>query len=125
MPSTAENLLGEYVRRHNQSVKTGKFEPLSDLFAEEATIRFEGIPFGPLRGRAAILNGFRQHPPDDELIIDAVPGVPGVPGVRGDDRSAGCEYRWKTQPNAQAGTLRIEIRDRLIASLIITAGEST
>jgi hypothetical protein len=114
MPSTAENLLGEYVRRHNQSVKTGKFEPLSDLFAEEATIRFEGIPFGPLRGRAAILNGFRQHPPDDELIIDA---------VRGDDRSAGCEYRWMKQPDTRAGTMRIAIRDRLIASLIITAGK--
>jgi hypothetical protein len=111
MPSTAETLLDEYVRRHNRGVKTGKFEPLSDLFAQDATVRFEGIAFGPLKGRATILSAFRDHPPDDEIIIDA---------LRGDDRSAGCEYRWKKQLDTQAGTLQIEIRDRLIVRMVIT-----
>ena len=116
MPSTAETLLAEYVRRHNQGVKTGKFEPLADLFADNAIVRFEGIAFGPLQGRAAILTGFRQHPPDDELITDA---------VHGNDRSAGCVYRWKKQPDTQAGTLQIDIDDRLIASMVITAVGTT
>ena len=115
MPSTAENLLRLYVQLHNQGVKTGKFEPLANLFAEDAPVRFEGVAFGPLQGRAAILNAFHEHPPDDELLIDR---------LRGDDRSAKCEYRWKKQPDTLAGTLRIAIVDQLIVRMVITVTES-
>ena len=111
MSASAENLLRLCVQRHNEAVKTGKLDPLASLFAETAIIRFEGIAFGPLRGPAAILNGFQQHPPDDALIIDA---------VASDDRSARCPYRWARDPNAIAGSLEIDVENGLITSLVIS-----
>lgn len=56
-------------RAFNHGVRTGQWEPLVALFAEDAELRFENVPVGPFVGRAAILQAYEEQPPKDEIVL--------------------------------------------------------
>lgn len=105
-------LLRQYVLRHNRGARDGDFGPMLDLFAEDAQMRFEGIAFGPLDGRARIRDAFGAIPPTDELVL-------GDASVTGDGAEA--PYAWRRRPDDRAGTLSLAASAGRISRLVVTA----
>ena len=107
MPNPIE-LLGEYVEAHNHGVRTGDFDALGELLLPTASMRFHGIETGPFDSAAAILQAFRDHPPDDELTIGACRAF--------GPRTVEATYGWERGRGQSAGRLRITAeRDRISA----------
>ncbi len=50
-------------------MRDGEWEPLGELFADDAVLEFEGAGLGPFAGREAIVAAYRARPPDDEVRI--------------------------------------------------------
>ncbi len=67
-----EELLAAYVEAHNEGVRSGDYSALADLLLPTASMRFSGIAAGPFDSAAAILQAFREKPPDDELVAVTV-----------------------------------------------------
>ena len=63
------DLLDEHVARFNEGVRSGDFEPMLELFTEDAELAFEGVPVGPFRGIDAIREAYHERPPDDEIDV--------------------------------------------------------
>jgi steroid delta-isomerase len=108
-------LLRAYVERLNQGVRDGGFESMAELLAGDAELTFKGIPVGPFRGRAAILEAYRTSPPDDtfellEMRDDATGVVEAV-------------YAWSGRPGVAGGSLRATVRDGRIARLLVRYGD--
>jgi ketosteroid isomerase-like protein len=66
---TGLELLAEHVERFNTGVRSGDFAAMVELFADDATLEFEGVPVGPFHGREAIAAAYREQPPDDEIEV--------------------------------------------------------
>jgi steroid Delta-isomerase len=66
---TGEQLLAEHVERFNAGVRSGDFAPMLELFAEDATLEFRGVPVGPFHGRDAVSAAYAAQPPDDEIDV--------------------------------------------------------
>lgn len=97
-------LLEEYVRLHNEGVRSGDFAELCELFDAKAELRFEGIAFGPFRGRSAIARAFAERPPRDEIVV----------------RAEGT-YALASEPGVTCGRIRLEANeDGEIARLVIS-----
>jgi hypothetical protein len=109
---TPRDVLDHYVRRHNDGVRSGDFEPLLELFLPDARIELVGVAFGPFVGKPAIARAFEERPPTDELVIGAV--------REQGDTAVDADYAWKTAPSSTGGTLRLEIRSGSVARLSIT-----
>ena len=62
-------LLERHVRAFNNGVRSGDWEPMLVLFADDAELRFENVPAGPFRGIDAIRTAYREQPPDDEITL--------------------------------------------------------
>lgn len=114
----AENLLTRYVRAHNRGVRSGDFSQLVELFAGHASMSFHGLPrpFGPFDGRDAIAEAFAAHPPDGELVLDA---------IESDGEFVRARYRWRAQPDAPGGRLRLRAHRDRIAELTIYIDQET
>ena len=107
-------LLDGHVERFNRGVRTGDFGPMVDRLTEDATMRFEGAPAGPFEGAAAIAAAYREHPPDDEIVLL---------GWRTDPAGTVIgDYAWASRPAARAGELRLTPRGDRIAELVVTFG---
>jgi RimJ/RimL family protein N-acetyltransferase len=104
-------LLHEYVGAHNEAVRTGEWDGFGSWFVEEAELVFEGVPFGPFRGRAEVEDAYRAHPPDDEVLVLAVVHEPGVVVAR---------YGWRREPSVVAGRILLTPADDRIAKLVVT-----
>ena len=108
-------LLTQHVDRFNRAARSGEWEEMTSYFADDAELRFEGVPAGPFEGREAIARAYREQPPDDEvLILDT--------GQAGDETIAG--YAWAADPERRAGELRLTERDGRIARLVVTFDDS-
>ena len=59
----------EYVEAHNAAVRSGDWDAFSRWFADDAEVRFEGVPVGPFRGREEIRAAYESRPPDDEVEV--------------------------------------------------------
>jgi hypothetical protein len=105
------DLLEQYVRLHNEGVRTGDFSKLLALFAPDAVTRFKGIGVGPFSGTSAIAAAFRDHPPEDELELLA-----HLP------RGGRAVYGWSRRPHLPVGELRLQERSGLISELLVTSG---
>jgi hypothetical protein len=107
----------DLVRRHvalfNQGVRTGDWAPFAALFAEDAELRFVGVPVGPFHGRAAIEEAYRRQPPDDQIRV-------GEP--RREDGLLVVPYEWTAAPGVPAGELRILERDGLLQHVTVVYG---
>jgi RimJ/RimL family protein N-acetyltransferase len=107
----AVDFLYEYVARHNQGVRTGDWEPLGECLAEDARLELTGVEAGPFDGREAILDAYRERPPDDEVrILDAAESTDGVEAV----------YSWAQDPERRAGRMLLALRDSAIERLVVT-----
>jgi hypothetical protein len=106
-------LLDRHVERFNEGVRTGDFSAMVATLAQDAEMRFEGIPVGPFQGRDAIGAAYRAQPPDDELV---------VLDQREDDGELVATYAWAADPEVPAGELRLAVRDGSISRVVIRYG---
>ena len=106
-------LLAAYVEAHNVGVRSGDFEALAELLLPTASMRSQGIDIGPFANAEAILQGFREHPPDDELVVGAVRTI--------GERTAEATYAWASAPSTSAGRLRITAQRGLVSAIRIEA----
>ena len=104
-------LLHDYVMVHNECVRTGDWEPLSDWFAEDAELAFEGVPVGPFNGREEIAAAYNAQPPDDEVVTF---------GTEENGEEIVARYGWLKEPGKQAGRMLVTPRDGKIQKLIVT-----
>ena len=78
-----EDATCDYVEQHiallNEGVRTRDFSKFLDTFADDAVMRFEGVPAGPFLGRAAIAAAYRDNPPDDTMRLTSIrPTAKGI-----------------------------------------------
>jgi ketosteroid isomerase-like protein len=107
----SRDLLSEHLARFNEGVRSGDFEPMLELFADDAELAFEGVPVGPFHGIDAIRDAYRERPPDDEIeVLDA--------HEAGDTIVA--PYSWRRDVGRRSGEMRLTVRDDRIARLVVT-----
>ena len=106
------SLLDDHVRRFNEGVRSGDFGPMLAAFADDAELRFEGVPAGPFQGREAIAAAYREQPPDDEIEV--------LGAEERDDGVVVARYAWMRDGGKQAGELHLTPRDGEIARLVVT-----
>ena len=75
-----------HVRAFNHGVRTSDWEPMLTHFADDAELRFENVEAGPFVGLEAIRQGYREQPPDDEIVPLGVQEI--------DDQTVTCAYAW-------------------------------
>jgi hypothetical protein len=108
---TGLELLTEHVERFNAGVRTGDFGSMLELFADDATLEFEGVPVGPFHGREAIAAAYRKQPPDDEIeVVD----------VEEDGAEIRARYAWLREEGRASGDLRLSRDGDLITRLVVT-----
>ena len=106
-----EELLAAYVEAHNAGVRAGDFSALAELLLPTASMRFTGIAAGPFDNAAAILQAFREQPPEDELVVQSL-------RTKG-DKTVVATYGWANAPGKSAGRLGILVQRDLISSIRI------
>jgi 3-hydroxyisobutyrate dehydrogenase-like beta-hydroxyacid dehydrogenase len=104
-------LLHRHVALFNEGVRSGNFEPMLSQFSDDADLVFEGVPAGPFHGRSAILDAYRQRPPDDE--IDLLEVRPHATEIEAD-------YAWRRDGGQRAGRMIVEPAARQIKRLVVT-----
>jgi steroid delta-isomerase len=104
-------MLVDHVRRFNEGIRSGDFEPMLAAFAPDAEMAFEGVPVGPFRGRDAIAAAYTERPPDDEVVLLGDPRVDG--------NANESDYAWKSE-GTRAGRMILTARDGEIARLVVT-----
>jgi hypothetical protein len=108
---TGLELLNEHVERFNAGVRSGDFGPMLELFADDASLEFVGVPVGPFRGREGIAAAYRDQPPDDEIeVLEA----------RESGADVVARYAWLRDQGKAAGDLRLARADDRIARLVVT-----
>ena len=106
-------LLAACVEAHNVGVRSGDVEALAGLLLPTASMPFHGIDIGPFANAEAILQAFRDRPPDDELVVGAVRTI--------GERAAEATYAWANAPGKSAGRLRITAQRGLVSAIRIEA----
>ncbi|HEY2508485.1 MAG TPA: nuclear transport factor 2 family protein [Streptosporangiaceae bacterium] len=105
--------IGKRAARHiaafNDSVRSGGWADFAQRFAPDATMRFVGVPVGPMSGRDEIAAGYAAQPPSDTLAVTR--------GICTGDVDE-LWFRWDS--TAQAGTMVLRWSDDLIAELVVT-----
>ncbi len=74
-------------------------------------MRFHGIEIGPFDNAEAILQAFREHPPDDELVVQSIRAI--------GEKTAEATYGWADAHGKSAGRLRIVTHRELISAIRI------
>jgi steroid Delta-isomerase len=104
-------LLDEHVRRFNLGVRSGDFGSVLELFTDDASLEFVGVPVGPFQGRDAIAAAYRDQPPDDEIeVLEASESGADVL----------TRYAWLRDEGRAAGDLRLTRDGDRIARLVVT-----
>ena len=93
---SGRELLERHVRAFNHVVRTSDWDPMLALFADDADLRFENVPAGPFVGLDAIREGYRERPPDDEIIPLGI--------QESDEQTVVCAFAW-----SKGGTGRITL----------------
>ena len=106
-----KELLTAYVKAHNAGFRSGDFEPVNELLHTTASMRYYGIEMGPFDSAEAILQGFRVHPPDDELVVQSIRAV--------GNKTAEATYSWASAPGKLAGRLHVVALRELISAIRI------
>jgi steroid Delta-isomerase len=92
--------LEHHVEMFNEAVRTGDFGDFLASFAEDAVMQIDGAAAGPVRGRAAIAEAYRDAPPADTMALMAME-TDGEDAVRAsfdwDNQSGGGQMylRWQ------------------------------
>jgi RimJ/RimL family protein N-acetyltransferase len=104
-------LLHDHVLRFNEAARTGEWEPMLELFTDDAELAFDGVTAGPFEGRSAIAAAYAEQPPDDEVT---------TLGVRPGDGEVTALYAWRKEPAVVAGRMVLTPREGRIARLLVT-----
>ena len=110
---SAKDLLIAYVEAHNAGFRSGDFEALGELLHPTASMRYYGIEMGPFDSAEAILQAFRDHPPDDELVVQSIRAV--------GDKSATATYSWASALGKSGGRLHVIAHRELISAIRVEA----
>jgi hypothetical protein len=110
MTTVAEQVLGRHLDALNSGVAGNGFDRLGANLTEDCTMRFEGVPVGPFEGRAAVVEAYRQSPPDDGIVVLE---------AQYDERRAVATYAWSATPDKPAGRLLVDLDGELISALTI------
>ena len=109
------NLVRAHVERFNAGVRSGDFGPMvAEGFADNAELAFEGVPFGPFRGKEAIARAYAEQPPDDEVAI--------LRTNESGEEMVVVDYAWLATPNERAGSMIFRLRSGKIDRLLVTFG---
>jgi len=103
-------LFAAHIERFNAGVRSGDFGPMIDHFTDDATATFETLPIGPFHGRAEIEQGYRDHPPDDEIDV--------ISTTEPDARTIVARFAWHR--TGQTGTIRLGHRGDALTDLTVT-----
>jgi hypothetical protein len=103
--------LDRYIEAYNAAVRSGEWVPFSHWFTDDAELRFEGAPVGPVRGREEIRAAYEASPPDDEVEIR---------NVRTDGHRTVADYGWAAEAGVRAGEMRVTWDGDRIDELVIT-----
>ncbi len=103
--------LERHVETFNAAVRAGDFAPLVELFADDATLEFDGVPVGPFHGRDAIAAAYAAQPPSDTMtVLD----------VRVEDDGTVVEpFSWATDGGARSGEMRLVVEADRIHRLVV------
>jgi hypothetical protein len=101
-------LLEHHVELFNEAVRGGNFDEFVEEFADDAVMRFDGLPVGPFRGRAAILEAYKVQPPMDTMALMSYEEV-GEDAVR-------AQFEWD---EGGSGKLYLRWTDGRVAELVI------
>jgi RimJ/RimL family protein N-acetyltransferase len=112
--SETVRLLHDHVVRFNEGVRTGDWTQMLELFADDAELRFEGVPAGPFHSREAIAAAYAAQPPDDQIVTLRVDEGRGA---------ATALYAWRRDPAKVAGRMVLAVADGHVARLLVTFEE--
>jgi hypothetical protein len=104
------DLLEKYVRLHNYGANNGNFEPMLELFDEDAVFEFEDPRIGTFEGKRNIARMFRLQMPDINLSIF---------NVKETDTSALADYADDIAPLTRLGGIILQAKDGKIKRLVI------
>lgn len=110
VPMDGSELLDRHIESFNHGVRTGDYEPMLALFADDAELIFAGPPVGPFHGKDEIRAGYAAAPPDDTMRAFDLQ-------IDGDRLTAG--YAWDAAPEVAAGELILERSGDQIRRLIV------
>ena len=98
-----------HVAAFNDSVRSGEWADFAGRFTPDATMRFVGIPIGPLTGRDAIAAGYASQPPSDTLTVTRALSSGDVDQLW---------FAWDS--SSTTGTMTLRWSGDLIAELTVT-----
>ena len=106
--------LERHVETFNAAVRSGDFAPLVALFADDATLEFDGVPVGPFHGRDAIAAAYAAQPPTDTMTVLDVRVE--------DDRTVVEPFSWARDGGVRSGEMRLVVEDEHIRRLVVAFG---
>ena len=110
---TGAQLAERHVRAFNAGVRTGDWEPMLLGLAPHAELRFENVSAGPFVGIDAIRCGYRERPPDDDIIPLGVQET--------DEHAVTVGFAWR---RGGTGRLELEHERGLITRLTVVFDQS-
>lgn len=110
---SGRELLERHIRAFNHGVRTSDWEPMLALFAEDAELRFENVPAGPYQGLDEIRQGYRDRPPDDEIVPLGM--------QESDERTVVCGFAWS---KGGTGRMTLEHERGAVKRLTVVFDES-
>lgn len=93
----------------NEAVRSGDFTEFSKTFADDAVMKFDGVPVGPYRGREAIAEAYATRPPTDTMSIKSIEEV--------EPDTADVHFDWDA---GGSGAMRVKWQNGLIAGMTIS-----
>ena len=106
--------LAHHVETFNTAVATGDFGPLVELFADDATLEFAGVPVGPFIGREAIAEAYGAQPPTDTMTILDTRVEP--------DGTVVEAFSWAADCGSRSGEMRLTVDGEQIQRLVVVFG---
>jgi steroid Delta-isomerase len=105
--------LTEAVREHerlfNEAVRAEDFTEFMKTFADDAVMKFDGVPVGPYKGREAIAEAYATRPPTDTMSIWSIQEV--------DPDTADVRFDWDA---GGSGAMRVKWQNGLIEGMTIS-----
>ena len=107
---TASELLRRYILFHNLGVETGEFEPLLQLFADDAVFEFENPKIGEFKGIVMIRGIFRRQPPSMTIAIGEINET---------HNNAKADYMLEEELQIRQGYISLDVKNDRIQKLLI------
>ena len=108
-PRTA--FAARHVETFNAAVRSGDFAPLVELFAEDASLEFVGVPAGPFEGRDAIAAAYAAQPPTDTMTVLSVHVE--------EDGTVVEPFSWSSDAGGRSGEMRLVVAGDRIRRLVV------